>query len=118
MTRPPTALLPLLVVFSPAPAQTAPQRAPSTQPRTSAFYPPHLLERARKNIERDDWGRGIRAKAVEIAEPWRKMADEQLWKLMFGATIPRSWMVWSNGNCPACGKPVPMYDWKIDAINK
>ena len=46
------------------------------------------------------------------------MSDEQLWRLMFGATIPRSWMVWSNGNCPSCDKPVPMYDWKIDAIKE
>ena len=87
------------------------------QARTSAFYPPHLLERVRANIERDEWGKSIRAKAIENAEPWKKMSDEQLWSLVFGATIPRSWMVWSNGHCPACSKPVPMYDWKIDAIN-
>jgi oligo-alginate lyase len=118
MARHPAAVIALIVLFcSPVFAQTAPA-VPATQRRTSAFYPPHLLERARTNIDRDDWGRGIRAKAVEIAEPWRKMTDEQLWRLMFGATIPRSWMVWSNGNCPACGKPVPMYDWKIDALNK
>ena len=46
------------------------------------------------------------------------MSDEQLWRLMFGATIPRSWMVCSNGHCPACDKPVPMYDWKIDALKE
>ena len=46
------------------------------------------------------------------------MSDEQLWKLMFGATLPRSWHVYSNGTCPACGKPVPMYDWKIDAVKE
>src|SRR5687768_8879723 len=113
MTRLLSAVLTFVVAFcAPASAQTAP-----TTQRTSAFYPPHLLERARKNIDRDDWGRGIRTKAIEAAEPWRKMPDEQVWKLMFGATIPRSWMVWSNGKCPACDKPVPMYDWRIDAIN-
>ena len=114
MTRLLSAVLIFVLAFwAPASAQTAP-----TTQRTSAFYPPHLLERARKNIDRDDWGRTIRAKAIETAEPWRRVSDEQLWKLMFGATIPRSWMVWSNGNCPACNKPVPMYDWKIDAIKK
>jgi oligo-alginate lyase len=112
MTRMPLALCVLALVFC---NTTYAQTAPTTQ-RTSAFYPPHLLERARKNIDRDEWGRSVRAKAIEIAAPWKAMTDEQLWKLMFGATIPRSWMVWSNGVCPACGKPVPMYDWKIDAI--
>lgn len=109
-----TALLVLIVAFSQA---AFAQTAPTTQ-RASAFYPPHLLERARENMDRDDWGRGVRKQAVELAEPWRAMSDEQLWKLMFGATLPRSWMVWSNGNCPACEKPVPMYDWRIDALNK
>jgi hypothetical protein len=113
MTRLLSAVLTFVVAF-PAPASA--QTAPTTQ-RTSTFYPTHLLERARKNIDRDDWGRGIRTKTIETAEPWRRMSDEQLWKLMFGATIPRSWMVWSNGNCPACDKPVPMYDWRIDALN-
>lgn len=69
-------------------------------------------------MDRDDWGRDVRKQAIAAAEPWKKMSDEQLWKLMFGATLPRSWMVWSNGHCPACEKPVPMYDWKIDAIHK
>jgi hypothetical protein len=115
MTRFFAALLVLILAFvAPASAQSA----PTTQPRTSAFYPPHLLERARTNIDRNDWGRSVRAKAIEIAGPWKTMSDEQLWRLMFGATMPRSWMVWSNGNCPACDKPVPMYDWRIDAINK
>jgi hypothetical protein len=114
MTRPLAAMLLLVLVFCiPAGAQTAP-----TTQRTSAFYPPRLLDRARKNMDRDDWGRSVRAKAIEIAQPWKDMSDEQLWKLMFGATIPRSWMVWSNGVCPACGKPVPMYDWKIDALKE
>jgi hypothetical protein len=115
MTRLLTALLALFVVVV-AP-QVSAQTAPTTQ-RTSAFYPPRLLERARKNMDRDDWGRSVRAKAIEVAQPWKEMSDEQLWGLMFGATIPRSWMVWSNGHCPSCGKPVPMYDWKINAIGE
>ena len=42
------------------------------------------------------------------------MSDEALWDLMFGATIYRSWMVWSNGHCPACQEGVPMYNWRMD----
>ncbi|MEA2735001.1 MAG: oligo-alginate lyase, partial [Humisphaera sp.] len=89
--------------------------APATQ-RASAFYPPQLLQRIRANADKDDWGRDIRKRAIDAAEPWRKMSDEQLWQLVFGATIPRSWHVFSNGHCPSCQKPVPMYDWKIDAL--
>jgi hypothetical protein len=110
-------LFALLMLTAALVAPASAQDHPTTQ-RASAFYPPHLIERARKNMDRDDWGRGVRKQAVELAEPWRAMSDEQLWKLMFGATMPRSWMVWSNGHCPACGKPVPMYDWRIDALNK
>ncbi|MGB7160606.1 MAG: heparinase II/III family protein [Tepidisphaeraceae bacterium] len=112
MTRCLAAILSLVIAFS-----TTALRAEPPAPRTSAFYPPALLQRVRANIERDDWGRGIRRQAIELAEPWKNMSDEQVWKLMFGANLPRSWMVWSNGNCPACAKPVPMYDWRIDAIN-
>jgi hypothetical protein len=46
------------------------------------------------------------------------MSDEELWGLMFGSTITRSWMVWSNGFCPACRADVPMYNWEIDALGR
>lgn len=47
-----------------------------------------------------------------------RMSDDELWSLMFGATIKRSWMVWSNGHCPSCKRDVPMYTWKMDALAK
>src|SRR3954453_10229546 len=77
---------------TPTPATTA----PSTQ-RSSAFFPPAVLERVRANAQATDWGRGLRDQAVAQAAPWKAMSDEQLWRLMFGATIPRSWHVLSNG---------------------
>jgi hypothetical protein len=96
-------------------ATAAGQGAPETN-RVSAFYPATVVTRVRENANGSEWGKKLRADAVAQAEPWTKMSDEQLWGLMFGATIPRSWHVYSNGNCPACGKPVPMYDWQIDAL--
>jgi hypothetical protein len=92
--------------------------SPAVGATPSAFYPPKLLERIRANAEKDDWGRDIKKRGVAAAEPWMKMSDDELWKLVFGATIPRSWHVWSDGHCPACKKPVPMYDWKIDALKQ
>ena len=47
-----------------------------------------------------------------------KLPDDALWDLMFANTIKRSWMVWSNGHCPACQKPVPMYEWIPAALQR
>ena len=46
------------------------------------------------------------------------MDDEALWSLVFGNTITRSWMVWSDGHCPACLKDVNMYRWEIDPLQR
>jgi hypothetical protein len=86
--------------------------------RTSVFYPPELARRARDNAERYPWAAEARRNAVEAARPWIRMSDDDLWALMFGNTIKRSWMVWSNGHCPACGRPVPMYNWEMDALKR
>ncbi|MCX7597976.1 MAG: heparinase II/III-family protein, partial [Armatimonadetes bacterium] len=64
-----------------------------------------------------DWARQARDTVVAAAEPWRRMSDDEIWGLMFGPTITRSWMVWSNGFCPACRQSVPMYNWIVDAVN-
>lgn len=84
---------------------------PATRP-TSAFYPQGVLERVRAGVPGE-----MRDRVVAMAEPWKRMSDEELWSLMYSANLPRSWMVWSDGFCPACKKPIPMYNWKIDAIN-
>jgi hypothetical protein len=84
----------------------------------SAFYPEELVGRARANAKDHAWARQIQQRIARSAEPWLKMSDERLWSMMFGNTIKRSWMVWSNGHCPACGKGVPMYNWKIDAVRR
>ena len=84
----------------------------------SVFFPQELMQRVRQNAAHDPWAKDLCAKEVELAQPWKEMSDEQLWNLMFGASLPRSWHVYSNGTCPACGKPVPMYLWKVDALKE
>lgn len=84
----------------------------------STFYGEAVLARVRANAARDARLNAFVAAVVERAAPWRTMDDEQLWSLMFGATLTRSWMVWSNGWCPACRGPVPMYEWQIAAIDR
>ena len=84
--------------------------------RQSRFFPPDLVERLRENVERDGWVRSAAESARRAAEPWLRMSYDELWSLMFGPTLPRSWMVWSDGHCPSCGGPVRMYDWRVDAV--
>jgi hypothetical protein len=81
--------------------------------RASTFFAEPVRGRIRRNISRYEWAKETARLLVEAAEPWRRMSDDDLWALMFGPTLPRSWMVWSNGYCPACKQPVPMYDWLI-----
>jgi oligo-alginate lyase len=88
-------------------------------PRTSSvFYPPRMVEQVRHNADASDWGRDIRQRVVEFAEHWKNMSDDELWSLMFGPTLERSWMVWSNGHCPACKAERPMYTWVINGIQQ
>lgn len=82
----------------------------------STFFPQRVRLQARRNVQRYAWARETATLLWKAAEHWRQMSDDALWSLMFGPTITRSWHVWSNGYCPACKQPVPMYEWQIDPI--
>ncbi len=84
--------------------------------QNSTFYTERVLAAVRANVAHDKQYAVFARVLTEKAKPWRAMTDEQLWGLMFGPTLPRSWMVWSDGWCPACHKKVPMYAWKCDAL--
>jgi hypothetical protein len=89
---------------------------PSTKSK-SVLYPEKLREAARANTQAHDWAREIKDRAVAQAKPWLDLSDEDIWSLMFGPAITRSWMVWSDGICPSCKEDVKMYEWKIDIWN-
>ncbi len=93
-----------------AAAEVASDAAPTKT--ESAFYAPDILAHARRNIERFPWATQLREQAVKAAETWVAHSDEELWGLMFCPDMKRSWMVWSDGFCPACKQDVPMYTWK------
>lgn len=84
----------------------------------SLFLPQELREQAWANIRQDEAMARLRDQIVERARPWMELSDDQIWGLMFGPGITRSWMVWSDGHCPACGKGVPMYNWQMDAMRR
>jgi len=108
-------------------SETDPQRAcaerlrplagTETAPKeVSVFFPKDLIAKAKANAAKSPWAARVQKEIAEAAQPWLKMSDEALWSLMFGNTIKRSWMVWSNGHCPACKQDVPMYNWQMDAL--
>lgn len=101
------------LLFALAALLAAPPALAKTQ---SVFYSGAERARAAANARRYPWAAEIRRQAVADAARWVAMPDEQLWEQMFSSAITRSHMVWSNGHCPACRKPVPMYDWRIDAF--
>ncbi|MHB9031408.1 MAG: heparinase II/III domain-containing protein [Anaerolineae bacterium] len=78
------------------------------------FFPPELGAAARRNAANYPWARAIYDQIVAAADPWASLPDEQLWQMVFGPRITRSWMVLSNGACPLCARPVPMYAWEIE----
>lgn len=115
----PSAFFVSLVLVSMASQAHAADAASTTPPKTSSsLFPAELVANARANAAKFDWAKEVRDRIVKAAEPFKKYSDDDLWDMMFGATIERSWMVWSNGHCPACGKGVPMYNWKIDAVRR
>ena len=85
--------------------------------KTSLFYSEKLILKVQENIAHFSWAKDAKKRIVQEAEPWMKFSDDELWELMFGNTLKRSWMVWSNGHCPVCMTDVPMYNWEIDALN-
>jgi hypothetical protein len=97
-------------------APSRPATGSSAGKAASALFPGELVARARANAGNHAWAAEIRDSLVAAARPWREMSDDQLWELMFGNTLKRAWQVWSDGHCPACKKPVPMYEWLPDAL--
>lgn len=84
----------------------------------SAFFPCELVACARTNASQYAWASNISASLETAARPWVELSDDELWGLMFGNTIRRAWQVWSDGYCPACKRPVPMYEWIADALGQ
>ncbi len=84
----------------------------------SALYPPDVVRQVRANIDHEPWGPALKKRLLDTAQPWRDKSDDELWPLMFGPGITRTWMVWSNGFCPACKQNVPMYTWEITALDR
>lgn len=83
----------------------------------STFYSRKNIDRISVNIENSEWAQSVRDETVNQASYWVGLKDEDLWGMMFGNTIIRSWMVLSDGICPSCRKSAVMYSWIADPVN-
>ena len=82
--------------------------------KRSTFYSPARIQNAISNSQNYSWAKSVQTKAIDAAKPYLSYSDDDLWNLVYSSTLPRSWMVLSDGTCPSCGAGVPMYTWKID----
>jgi len=115
----PASIRRLVVVLSGIILATVPARAAEAVAKAqSVFFSATVVETLRANLARSPWAQESARQCVEAARPWLERSDDDLWADMFGPTIQRSWMVWSNGFCPACKQGVPMYDWKFDGLHE
>lgn len=80
----------------------------------STFFAVTVRETVARNIAAGGRAREEQRRLIDEAAPWLGLTEDALWARVFGPTLPRSWMVWSNGHCPACQRPVVMYEWKMD----
>ncbi|MBN1543263.1 heparinase II/III family protein, partial [candidate division KSB1 bacterium] len=88
--------------------------SPASSKQGSVFFPAPVLQQLQQQTQQDEWGRDLKARVLATAEPWLGFSDDELWHLMFGPQPSRSHMVWSDGQCPQCGRDVRMYAWLID----
>lgn len=82
----------------------------------SAFYPRTTLERVRHATARSQRLAAAAEGFVQAAGPWMERSYDDLWGMVVGPAMTRSWMVWSDGHCPACMNSVTMYQWEMDAL--
>ena len=96
-------------------AETPTSATPPLKTR-SVFFTDQHRKVAKDNIGNYAWAAEFRDLFTAAVQPWMKYSDDELSEFMFGPAIPRSWMVYSEGKCPACKASVPMYTWVINAF--
>ena len=83
-------------------------------PISSTFYSQEILNIVNQNCVDLLEFKAQKQTAIKAADKYLKFSYDELWEMVFGPELERSWMVKSDGICPSCKKPVIMYDWIID----
>lgn len=55
-------------------------------------------------------------RAINEAERFLAMSDDELREQMFSPSLKRSYHVFSDGYCPTCKGNVPLHNWRMDVI--
>ncbi|NLF15638.1 MAG: hypothetical protein GX595_00040 [Lentisphaerae bacterium] len=77
------------------------------------YYDPARMERLRRNLERHDWARAQRDRALAEAERWAARDDAFLRAMVIPPTVPRCYDIHQNG-CPVHGTAANrngLYTW-------
>ena len=96
---------------------------------SGGMYTPERLANVQRNVERFDWAKSLRDRAVAGAERWVNMSDEELWKMIPGQDLPRCidvTMTYVKGGkvrpgCLVCGEKVFQhgnYPYRPDVFGK
>ena len=72
----------------------------------STFYGERARAIVRANAERYPWAKAEVDEAINAAEPFVQMSDEDLWKLVLSPELPRSIGVNRDLGCPKCGNAI------------
>lgn len=89
----------------------------------STIYTPDKLANARANADKYEWAASIRDNAVASAEQYMQLSYDELWHLVTGNRIPRSYNTNQlDGNfSPISGREMMdqhgLYPWQADPIN-
>ncbi len=96
-------LLGLLSLHMTASAAEFVPRASKTGP---TFYGPAKRAIVQRNVERYDWAKAEYEQVLAEADPFTKISDEELWKMIPSPVLPRAIGVNRDLGCPSCGNAI------------
>lgn len=87
----------------------------------STVYTPEKIQNARQNIDKYDWAKDMRDSTITLADKYVDLGYEFLWNIVTPQSIPRSYALNEQCNCPVCGRDVFVkfgsYPYLLDPVN-
>lgn len=98
----------------------------ATGPEYGGFCTPERIANLRTNVEKYSWAKSRQLAAIQSAELWVKMSDEELWAMVPSQDLPRCIDVNMHngvriGGCPNCGEIIyetDKYPWQVNVWSK
>lgn len=95
----------------------------------STYYTAAKVEAARANVIKFSWAKKTKDKAIADANKYLHLGYEEIWNLVTGQSVPRSYAVNQSLGCPNCGAEIIKYGhypylsdlisepWKLECPN-